>query len=111
MTERDMQGGGRGQCQVLSKHSLRGTHEDPAQPLDAIADCQQVYSTTVLRPTDARRRKNRANRKWVEVSDTTFRWALKVPRQCPLVLLLEVRLTEGKALGSEQGNEIGCEHP
>jgi hypothetical protein len=26
--------------------------------------------------------------------------ALKVPRQCPLVLLVEVRLREGKALGS-----------
>jgi hypothetical protein len=38
---------------------------------------------------------------------TTFKgWgqlfqALKIPRQCPLVLLVEVRLTEGKALGSE----------
>jgi hypothetical protein len=29
--------------------------------------------------------------------------ALKVPRQCPFVLLVEVRLKEGKALGSEKG--------
>jgi hypothetical protein len=28
--------------------------------------------------------------------------ALKVPSQCPFVLLVEVRLTEGKALGSEE---------
>jgi hypothetical protein len=32
--------------------------------------------------------------------------ALKVPRQCPLVLLVEVRLGEGKALGSEEGKRL-----
>jgi hypothetical protein len=50
----------------------------------------------------------RDNRKW--------RWeqwrknfpVLKAPRQCPLVLLIEVRLTEGKALGSEEGKVLGC---
>jgi hypothetical protein len=35
--------------------------------------------------------------------------ALKVPRQCPLVLLVEVRLREGKALGSQEGKELGSE--
>jgi hypothetical protein len=30
-----------------------------------------------------------------------------VPRQCPLVLLVEVRLREGKALGSEKGKALG----
>jgi hypothetical protein len=33
---------------------------------------------------------------------------LKVPRQCPLVLLIEVRLRKGKALGSERGKMLGC---
>jgi hypothetical protein len=28
---------------------------------------------------------------------------LKVPRQCPLILLVEVHLSEGKALGKEKG--------
>jgi hypothetical protein len=31
----------------------------------------------------------------------------KVPRQCPLVLLVEVRFREGKALGSEKGKGFG----
>jgi hypothetical protein len=31
---------------------------------------------------------------------------LKVPRQCPLVLLIEVSLREAKTLGSEKGNEL-----
>jgi hypothetical protein len=35
--------------------------------------------------------------------------ALKVPRQCPLVLLIEVRLREHKALGSEEGMVLGSE--
>jgi hypothetical protein len=33
--------------------------------------------------------------------------ALKVPRQCSLVLLVEVHLKEGKALGNEGGTGIG----
>jgi hypothetical protein len=33
--------------------------------------------------------------------------ALKVPRQCPLVLPVEVWLRQGKALGSEEGKELG----
>jgi hypothetical protein len=32
---------------------------------------------------------------------------LEVPRQCPLVLLAEVRLREGKAIGSEEGKALG----
>jgi hypothetical protein len=32
--------------------------------------------------------------------------ALKVPRQCPLVLLVEVHLREGKALGSEKAKVL-----
>jgi hypothetical protein len=32
--------------------------------------------------------------------------ALKVPRQCPLFLLVEIRLREGKALESEKGKEL-----
>jgi hypothetical protein len=42
------------------------------------------------------------------VSDTTFNGrqkhfpALKVPMQCLLVLLVHIRLREGKALGSEK---------
>jgi hypothetical protein len=32
--------------------------------------------------------------------------ALRVPRQCPFVLLVEIRLTEGKALGSELSYEL-----
>jgi hypothetical protein len=34
--------------------------------------------------------------------------ALKVPRQCPLVLLVGVGLRKGKALGSEKGKMLGC---
>jgi hypothetical protein len=34
---------------------------------------------------------------------------LKVPRHCPLVLLVEVRFGEGKALRSEEGNVLGSE--
>jgi hypothetical protein len=34
--------------------------------------------------------------------------ALKVPRQCPLFLLVEVHLREGKALGSEKVKGLGC---
>jgi hypothetical protein len=37
-----------------------------------------------------------------------FPHVLKVPRQCPLVLLAKVRLREGKALGSEEGEVLGC---
>jgi hypothetical protein len=37
-----------------------------------------------------------------------FSPVLKVPRQCPLVLPVEVRLREGKALGSEKGKGLGC---
>jgi hypothetical protein len=33
---------------------------------------------------------------------------VKVPRQCLLVLVVEVRLREGKALGSEKGKGLGC---
>jgi hypothetical protein len=33
---------------------------------------------------------------------TFFPPVLKVPRQCPLALLVEVRLGEGKVLGSEK---------
>jgi hypothetical protein len=60
-------------------------------------------------------------RKWQQgiVTDTTYKVgeiytcmykhfpALKVPRQCPLVLLVVVRLIEGRALGSEKGKELG----
>jgi hypothetical protein len=35
--------------------------------------------------------------------------ALKVPRQCPLVFLVEERLREGKVLGSEKVKGLGCE--
>jgi hypothetical protein len=34
---------------------------------------------------------------------------LKVPRQCPLTLVLEVQFGEGKALRSEEGNALGSE--
>jgi hypothetical protein len=33
---------------------------------------------------------------------------LKVPRQCLLVLLVEICLKEGKALGSEEGKGLKC---
>jgi hypothetical protein len=33
---------------------------------------------------------------------------LKVPRYCPLVLLVAVSLREGKALGSKKGKELEC---
>jgi hypothetical protein len=33
--------------------------------------------------------------------------ALKAPRQCPLVLLVEIRLRKGKALGREEGKGLG----
>jgi hypothetical protein len=33
--------------------------------------------------------------------------ALKVPRQCPLVLLVEIHLREGNSLGSEKGKVLG----
>jgi hypothetical protein len=32
---------------------------------------------------------------------------LKVPRQCPLVLVVDVRLREGKSVGSEEGKGLG----
>jgi hypothetical protein len=32
--------------------------------------------------------------------------ALKVPSQCPLIRSVEVRLREGKPVGSEEGNSI-----
>lgn len=35
--------------------------------------------------------------------------ALNVPRQCPLVLLVVVRLRKDKALGSEESKESGSE--
>jgi hypothetical protein len=46
------------------------------------------------------------------VGNTTFRGdkdflALKVPRQCPLVCLVAVRLKVGKELGSEEGKRLG----
>jgi hypothetical protein len=34
----------------------------------------------------------------------------KAPRQCPLVLLVEEYLREGKALGSEKGKVLGSGH-
>jgi hypothetical protein len=34
--------------------------------------------------------------------------SLKVPRQWPLFLLVEVSFSEGKALGSEEGETSGC---
>jgi hypothetical protein len=37
-----------------------------------------------------------------------FSPVLKVPRQCPHALLVEVRLREGKAYGSENGKRLGC---
>jgi hypothetical protein len=41
----------------------------------------------------------------------TFKYvsALKIPRHCPLILLVEMRLTKGKALGSEDGKVLGIE--
>jgi hypothetical protein len=33
---------------------------------------------------------------------------MKVPRQCPLFLLVKVILREGKGLGSEKGKVLGC---
>jgi hypothetical protein len=35
---------------------------------------------------------------------------LKVPGQCPLVFLKEVRSREGKAVGSEEGKVLGSGH-
>jgi hypothetical protein len=35
--------------------------------------------------------------------------ALKVPRQCPLVVLVKAGCREGKALGSEEGKALGTE--
>ena len=32
---------------------------------------------------------------------------MKVPRQCPLVLLLKIALGHGKALDSEEGSVMG----
>jgi hypothetical protein len=50
------------------------------------------------------------------VTDTTFKGGgkksklfssvLKVPRQCPFVLLVEVCLRKGEALGSEEGKVL-----
>jgi hypothetical protein len=34
--------------------------------------------------------------------------ALKVPRQCPFFLLIEVDSREGKSLGSKEGEGLGC---
>jgi hypothetical protein len=51
------------------------------------------------------------------VRDTTFKGGLekhssspvlKIPRQCPLVLLVEENLRQGKALGSVKGKGFGC---
>jgi hypothetical protein len=48
------------------------------------------------------------------VRDTTFSRgrnifpALKVPKQSPLALLVQELLREGKALGSEKCNSLGC---
>jgi hypothetical protein len=36
---------------------------------------------------------------------------LKVSRQCPLVLLIEEKLREGKTLGSEKGKVLGSGLP
>jgi hypothetical protein len=36
--------------------------------------------------------------------------ALKVPRQCPFALLVEERLREGNALGSEKGKGLEYGH-
>jgi hypothetical protein len=33
---------------------------------------------------------------------------LKVPRQCPLFLIVEVRFRDDKALGSEKDEGLGC---
>jgi hypothetical protein len=35
-----------------------------------------------------------------------FSPVLKVPRQCPIAFLVEVRLGVGEALGSEKGKEL-----
>jgi hypothetical protein len=35
-----------------------------------------------------------------------FSAGLKVPRQCPLAFLVEMRLRVGEALGSEKGQEL-----
>jgi hypothetical protein len=54
-------------------------------------------------------REKESERKWWGVlEDNTFYgltdfFHLKVPVQCPLVLLLEGHLREGKALGNEEG--------
>jgi hypothetical protein len=59
------------------------------------------------------RRRKKEKRKWGMVSNKHILMgrekrfpALKVPRQCPLGLLVEVRLREGKALGSEEGKRL-----
>jgi hypothetical protein len=38
---------------------------------------------------------------------TFFPPVSKVPRQCPLVLLVKVNLRQAKALGSEEGEGLG----
>jgi hypothetical protein len=56
-------------------------------------------------------KRKRENRKWVVVSDITFKMgrvrakftAMKVPRQCPLVLLIKVGWRGGKTFGCEEG--------
>jgi hypothetical protein len=64
--------------------------------------------------------REREKRKWGEVvRGTTFNGgkgrsisyspALKLPRPCSLILLVNVSLREGKAVGSEKGKVLWCE--
>jgi hypothetical protein len=48
-----------------------------------------------------------SERHCISSGDKSF-LALKVPRQCPNFLPVEVRLIEGEAPGSENGEELGC---
>jgi hypothetical protein len=68
-----------------------------------------VESISPLKP-----KRKREKRKWVVVWDTTFKrgrerakfTAMRVPRQCPLVLLVKVGWRGGKTFGCEAGTEV-----
>jgi hypothetical protein len=77
------------QLSVINRHTNVTSHTRISSSLERYANCFRFVQR---------------ERKWGGgvVTDTIFNGVLKVPRQYPLVLLVELRLREGKALGSKK---------
>jgi hypothetical protein len=89
----------------LVKKLLRFKRASLVTTLSQLNPCHALTACSFdhLKPEE-----DKDKRKWRWGQWRTNFPVLKAPRQRPLVLLIEVHLTEGKALGNEEGKVLRC---